>query len=58
MIISKAKSAPLPFNEFSKEATLIEAAHSPKAEQPNTDMFFSCADWETQVNSTDQQEDV
>lgn len=44
-------------NEFSKEAD-TKKPESPKGQMPNTDMFFSCADWETQIAPNDHKEEM
>jgi len=56
MTIVKSKSTPLPVtsNEFSKEADL-KKPETPKGQQANSDMFFCCADWETQIDTNEKE---
>jgi len=54
--IVKNKSTPVESNEVSKEP-ILNISKLPELHKTSTDMFFSCADWETQVKESQAAED-
>ena len=56
----KSKSTPLPktSNELSKEADLKKPEGAKDEQSNTTDLFFSCADWETQIGPNENQDSL